>query len=84
LSVAPQNLREDEDSAGHASRSRCLLCLEASRARVYQSGLKTDGDAMDGARVIITEVVWRSKLKMGGSMRRVMTDPATHTLMFLL
>jgi hypothetical protein len=39
---------------------------------------------MDGARVIITEFVWRSKLKMGGSMRRVMTDPATHTLMFLL
>jgi hypothetical protein len=33
---------------GHASRSSRLLCVKASRARVFQSGLKTDGDAMAG------------------------------------
>jgi hypothetical protein len=42
---------------GHASRSGGLLCLEASRARVSQSGLKTGGGmTMGGARGIITEV----------------------------
>jgi hypothetical protein len=41
LSVAPQNRREDEDGAGHASRSTGLLHLEASWARVSQSSLKT-------------------------------------------
>jgi hypothetical protein len=35
LSVVPQNWREDEDGAGHASRSSVLLRLEASRARVF-------------------------------------------------
>jgi hypothetical protein len=34
LSIAPQNLREDEDGTGHASRSRGLLRLEASRGKV--------------------------------------------------
>jgi hypothetical protein len=34
LSVASQNRWEDEDGAGHASRSSGLLRLEASRARV--------------------------------------------------
>jgi hypothetical protein len=34
LSIAPQNQREDEDGAGHASRSSGLLHLEVSRARV--------------------------------------------------
>jgi hypothetical protein len=43
LSVAPQNRREDEDGAGHALRSSGLLCLEASRARVSISSLKTSG-----------------------------------------
>jgi hypothetical protein len=43
LSVAPQNHREGEDGAGHASRSCSLLHLEASRARVFQSGIKTGG-----------------------------------------
>jgi hypothetical protein len=42
-SFAPQNQWEDEDGAGHASRSSGLLCLEASRARVSQSSLKTGG-----------------------------------------
>jgi hypothetical protein len=34
LSIAPQNLWEDEDGTGYASRSRGLLRLEASRAKV--------------------------------------------------
>jgi hypothetical protein len=56
LLVAPQN-RWREDGVGHASRSSGLLHLKASRARVFQSGLKTDGGAMvGGARGTITEV----------------------------
>jgi hypothetical protein len=56
LSVAPQN-RWREVGAGHASRSRGLLCVEASLARVSQSGLKTSGGAtIGGVRDIITEV----------------------------
>jgi hypothetical protein len=43
LSVAPQNRREDEDSTRHASRTSDLLHVEASRARVSQSSLKTGG-----------------------------------------
>jgi hypothetical protein len=43
--VAPQNRREDEDDAGHVLRSSGLLHVEASRARVSQSGLKTGGGA---------------------------------------
>jgi hypothetical protein len=43
LSVAPQNRREDEEGVGHTSRSRGLLHLEASRASVSQSSLKTGG-----------------------------------------
>jgi hypothetical protein len=43
LSVVPQNRREDEDGAGHALRSSGLLYLEASRARVSISSLKTSG-----------------------------------------
>jgi hypothetical protein len=43
---------------GHALRSGGLLHLEASRARVFQSGLKTGEGAMaGGARGTITEVV---------------------------
>jgi hypothetical protein len=56
LSVAPQNRRR-EVSAGHASRSSGLLRMEASLARVSQSGLKTGGGATAGvARGTITEV----------------------------
>jgi hypothetical protein len=56
LSVAPQNRRR-EVSAGHASRSSSLLDVEASLARVFQSGLKTGGGAiMSGARGTIAEV----------------------------
>jgi hypothetical protein len=42
---------------GHASRSSGLLHVEASLARVSQSGLKTDGGATrGGARGTIAEV----------------------------
>jgi hypothetical protein len=56
LSVAPQNRRR-EVGTGHASRSNSLLDVEASLARVFQSGLKTSGGATTGgARGTITEV----------------------------
>jgi hypothetical protein len=45
LSFVSQNRREDEDGAGHALRFSGLLHLEASRTRVFQFGLKTDGGA---------------------------------------
>jgi hypothetical protein len=39
---------------GHATRSGGLLHMEESRARVFQSGLKTSGDVTTGgARDII-------------------------------
>jgi hypothetical protein len=42
---------------GHTSRSSGLLHLEVSHASIFQSGLKTGGDAMmDGACGIIMEV----------------------------
>jgi hypothetical protein len=37
LLVVPQYRWEDEDGIGHASRFNGLLCLEASRSRVFQS-----------------------------------------------
>jgi hypothetical protein len=56
VSVAPQNRRR-EVGAGHVSRSSGLLRMEASLARVYQSGLKTGGGATTGgARDTIAEV----------------------------
>jgi hypothetical protein len=47
LSVAPQNRRR-EVGVGHASRSSDLLHVEASLARVFQSGLKTGGGTTTG------------------------------------
>jgi hypothetical protein len=56
LFVMPQNRRR-EVGTGHASRSRDLLHVEASLARVSQSDLKTDGGATTGgARGTIAEV----------------------------
>jgi hypothetical protein len=56
LSVALQN-QWREDGVGHVSRSSILFHLEASRARVSQSGLKTSGGAtIGGAHGTITEV----------------------------
>jgi hypothetical protein len=49
--------RQREVGAGHASRSSRLLDVESSLARVFQSGLKTDGGATTGgARGTIIEV----------------------------
>jgi hypothetical protein len=45
LSVVPQNRLENEDGTGHTSRSSVSHRLEASRTRVFQSSLKTGGDA---------------------------------------
>jgi hypothetical protein len=46
---------------GHALRSSGLLHVEASRARVFQSDLKTGGDAMTGGAFdTIMEVASRS------------------------
>jgi hypothetical protein len=47
LSVVTQN-QWREVSAGHILRSSGLLHVKASLARVFQSGLKTDGDATTG------------------------------------
>jgi hypothetical protein len=56
LSVAPQNQRR-EVGTGHTLRSSGLLHVEASLAKVSQSGLKTGGGAMmGGARGTIVEV----------------------------
>jgi hypothetical protein len=56
LSVAPQK-RWREVSAGHMSRSSGLLRMEASLARVFQSGMKTGGGVtMGGARGTNAEV----------------------------
>jgi hypothetical protein len=57
LSVAPQNRRR-EVGVRHALRSSSLLHMEASLARIFQSGLKTVIGAMaGGARDTIVEVV---------------------------
>jgi hypothetical protein len=49
------------DSVGHASRSSSLLHVEASLARVSQSGLKTGGGTMmSDARGTIAEVASES------------------------
>jgi hypothetical protein len=57
LSVALQNRLEDEDGMGHALRSSGLLHVEASQAKVSQSGLKTGGGVTAGrARGTIAEV----------------------------
>jgi hypothetical protein len=46
---------------GHTLRSSGLLHMEASLARVFQSGLKTGGCATaDGARGTITDVTSES------------------------
>jgi hypothetical protein len=56
LSVASQN-QQREIGVGHVSRSSSLLGVEASLARVFQSGLKTGGGATTGgARGTIAEV----------------------------
>jgi hypothetical protein len=69
---------------GHASKSSGLFRVKASRARVSQSGIKTDGGAMSGgARGTIVEVTLESKLRMDESMQRATSNSATLTLPFL-
>jgi hypothetical protein len=58
LSVVQQNRQEDEDGAGHASRSSGLLRLETSQARVSQSNLKTSRGA---AWMVHVESSWMSR-----------------------
>jgi hypothetical protein len=56
LSVVPQN-RWEGDGVGHALRSSGLLHVDASRARVYQSGRNNGrGTTAGGARGTIVEV----------------------------
>jgi hypothetical protein len=60
LSVVPQT-RWREDGTRHTSRHGSWLRLEASRARVFQSSLKTGGGVMaGGGRGIIVKVAWIS------------------------
>jgi hypothetical protein len=66
LSVVPQNQRR-EVGTGHASRSSGLLHVEASLARVSQSGLKTArGVTMGGACCTIAEVASEATLRWMG------------------
>jgi hypothetical protein len=61
LSVAPQNQRVNEMAQGHTLRSSDLFHMEASRARVFQYGLKTGGGTTaGGARGTIAEVMSRT------------------------
>jgi hypothetical protein len=56
LSVAPQNQWEG-DGMGHTLISSSLLRVEASRSRVFQSGLKTGrGTTAGGTSGIIMKV----------------------------
>jgi hypothetical protein len=58
MSVAPQNQRM-ELGVGHGSRPSGLLYVEASRARVSQSDLKTsEGATICGVLCIIVEITW--------------------------
>jgi hypothetical protein len=50
---------------GHALRSSGLLRLEASRARVFQYGLKTGGGAMRVVHVTLLRMLRRSDAKDG-------------------
>jgi hypothetical protein len=84
LSVAPKHRWEDEDGTGHVSKSSGLLHLEASRARVSQSSIKTD-------RGVAQMVTWHHhgghvemKLKTDGLMRWAASDSSTLTLPFVL
>jgi hypothetical protein len=46
LSVVPQNRWDNEDDAGHESRSSGLVHVEVSRAKVSQSCLKTGASGL--------------------------------------
>jgi hypothetical protein len=63
LLVAPQNRRENEDGAGHTSRSSGLLQLEASQTKVFQSDLKTGGCVTRILHVALSRRLRRVKAK---------------------
>jgi hypothetical protein len=50
---------------GHASRSSVLLHMEASLARVSQSGLKTGGDATVVAYVAPSQMLHQGPVEDG-------------------
>jgi hypothetical protein len=83
LSVAPQN-RWREVGVGHASRSSSLLGVEASLARVSQSGLKIGGGTtMGGAHGTIAEVASKASRKWTGrcdGLRRTLLPLLYHFL----
>jgi hypothetical protein len=80
--LAAQQNQSREDGAGHASRSDGLLRHEASRARVFQSGLKTNGGAtMGGARGIIARLR-RVKAEDGRVDATGYVGPSTPKTMF--
>jgi hypothetical protein len=58
LLVAQQNQREDEDGAGHTSRSSGLLHVEVSQARVSQFTSKL---AEARRQVMHVALSWRSR-----------------------
>jgi hypothetical protein len=65
LSVVPQNWQEDEDGAGHASRSSSLFRLKISQARVFQSGLKTARGVALVVHMASSRMLHRSEAKDG-------------------
>jgi hypothetical protein len=64
LSVVPQNQRREVDT-GHTSRSSGLLHMEATLARVSQSGLKTGGGATAGGHVAPSRRLHRRQVEDG-------------------
>jgi hypothetical protein len=58
LSVVPQNRWGDKEGVRHASRSSGLFHMEESRARISQSGLRTDGGTV---RMVHVASSWWSR-----------------------
>jgi hypothetical protein len=79
LSVAPQNRRENEDGAGHTSRSSGLLRLEASQTKVFQFDLKTGGGVTR-----ILHVVLLRRLRQVEAEDTWFDDPSTLILLFFM
>jgi hypothetical protein len=64
LSVVPQN-RWKGDDVGHTSRSSGLLRMKASRARVFQYGLKTGGGTTQIVHVTLSQRLHRGQVEDG-------------------
>jgi hypothetical protein len=65
LLVVSQSRREDEDGVGYESRSSGLLRLEASQARVSQSGLKTGGGTAQMVHMTSSRILHRVEAEDG-------------------